>query len=180
MAMFRFSDAFNFLISLPRGQHIWCSSWDLMGPLLETFYNYFKDESDCSPLKILWTRISNETRECTQCICQHHQAQETYHKEYEPTSIGPLLEVLRTLDEERVSRHLKEINARVTEGKYDPHHNAEVVCLMFEVLVVFFTSIVSFKIGAWPMTCVIPFEYLSSSITVIVDHSILNDEPVYR
>lgn len=125
---------FNFLIGLPRNQHIWCSSWDLMGPLLETFYNYFKDESNDSPLKVLWTRVSNEMRQCTQCICQHHQAQETYKTEYEPSSIGPLLEVLHTLDEERVSRHLKEINARMAKGQNDACDEAEVVCVLFEVL----------------------------------------------
>ncbi|OVA19261.1 putative helicase MAGATAMA 3 [Macleaya cordata] len=130
-----FSDTFNFLICLPKETHIWCGSWDLMGPLLETFYNYFKDKRDDSPLKLLWKRISQEMRQCTQCVCQHHQAQEMYTSEYELSSIGPLLKVLRSLDEERVTQHLKEINAKIAQGDYDSElHNAEVVSVMFEVL----------------------------------------------
>lgn len=130
-----FADAFSYLVSFPKQNHIWCGSWDLMGPLLETFYNYFKDERHDSPLKILWKRISEETQRCTQCICQHHQAQEMYHSEYEWSSIGPLLDVLRSLDEERVTQHLKEINSRITRGVYDPvNDSSEVVSVMFEVL----------------------------------------------
>ncbi|KAF7135616.1 hypothetical protein RHSIM_Rhsim08G0251000 [Rhododendron simsii] len=130
-----FADAFSYLVSFPKQNHIWCGSWDLMGPLLETFYNYFKDERHDSPLKILWKRISEETQRCTQCICQHHQAQEMYHSEYEWSSIGPLLDVLRSLDEERVTQHLKEINSRITKGVYDPvNDSSEVVSVMFEVL----------------------------------------------
>ncbi|KAL3511525.1 hypothetical protein ACH5RR_024242 [Cinchona calisaya] len=130
-----FSDAFNFLVGLPNDKHIWCGFWDLMGPLLETFYNYSNDEPCDSSLKILWARISEEMQHCSQCICQHHQTQETYNAEYEPSSIGPLLEVVRTLDEERISKNLNDINAKVTRGEYNPaHENAEVVCVMFEVL----------------------------------------------
>lgn len=135
----RFADAFSYLVSFPKQNHIWCGSWDLMGPLLETFYNYFKDERHDSPLKILWKRISEETQRCTQCICQHHQAQEMYHSEYEWSSIGPLLDVLRSLDEERVTQHLKEINSRITRGVYDPvNDSSEVVSVMFEVLILFY------------------------------------------
>ncbi|KAL5699448.1 hypothetical protein ACHQM5_030351 [Ranunculus cassubicifolius] len=130
-----FSDTFNFLICLQEHTHIWCGSWDLMGFLLETFYNYFKDVRDDSPLKILWRRISLEMRQCTQCICQHHQAQEMYSTEYELSCVGPLLNVLRVLDEERVTQHLKEINARVAHGEVESEgHAAEVVSVMFEVL----------------------------------------------
>lgn len=106
-----------------------------MGPLLETFYNYFKDERDDSPLKQLWGRISEEMRHCIQCVSQHHQAQEMYNMEYELCSIGPLLDVLRSLDEERVTQHLKEINAKLARQEYDPAcDNAEVVSVMYEVL----------------------------------------------
>nr|GMC77348.1 putative helicase magatama 3 [Ipomoea batatas] len=130
-----FSDAFKFLIHLPKGDHIWCCSWDLMGPLLETFYNYYKDEHRDSPLKLLWNRVSEELRHCTQCICQYHQAQEMYNTEYESSSIGPLLDVLRTLDEERISQHLKEINARIAQGdSVLGNDNGEIVSVMFEVL----------------------------------------------
>ncbi|KAA8541523.1 hypothetical protein F0562_022675 [Nyssa sinensis] len=130
-----FADAFNLLIYLPKENHIWCGSWSLMGPLLETFYNYFKDERRDSPLKLLWKRISEEMRQCTQCICQHHQAQEMYNAEYESSSIGPLLDVLRNLDEERITQHLKEINGRIAQGEYNPVcDNNEVVSIMFEVL----------------------------------------------
>lgn len=130
-----FSDAFNYLIFMPQENHIWCGSWDLMGPLLETFYNYFKDDRTDSPLKLLLDRTSREMRQCTQCICQYHQAQELYSTEYDPTSIGPLLEVLRTLDEERISQHLKEINNRLRCGDYDiVHGSGEIVGVMFEVL----------------------------------------------
>ncbi|EFH69180.1 hypothetical protein ARALYDRAFT_312653 [Arabidopsis lyrata subsp. lyrata] len=130
-----FTDAFTLLISLPKDTHIWCGHGDVMGPLLETFYNYFKDDRVDSPLKVLWKRISEEMRLCAQCICQHHQTQEMYEKEYECSSVGPLLDVLRKLDEERVTRHLQEINFKVENGTYDPdHHHAEVVSVMYEVL----------------------------------------------
>ncbi|KAL5758782.1 hypothetical protein ACOSP7_021393 [Xanthoceras sorbifolium] len=130
-----FADAFNFLISLPKQNHIWCGSWDIMGPLLETFYNYYKDERDDSPLRILWKRISEEMQHCIQCISQHHQAQEMYSMEYELSTIGPLLDVLRSLDEERVTQHLKEINSRLACQEYNPQNdNGEVVCVMYEVL----------------------------------------------
>ncbi|KAF5178102.1 Helicase sen1 [Thalictrum thalictroides] len=106
-----------------------------MGPLLETIYNYFKDDRDDSPLKILWRRISQEMRQCTQCICQHHQAQELYTAEYESSCIGPLLNVLRILDEERVTQHLKAINVKIAKGELDSElYSAEVVSVMFEVL----------------------------------------------
>ncbi|XP_048318227.2 uncharacterized protein LOC107428153 isoform X1 [Ziziphus jujuba] len=130
-----FAEAFSFLISLPKENHIWCGSWDIMGPLLETFYNYFKDEHPDSPLKRLWRRISEELRHCIQCVSQHHQAQELYNVEYELSSIGPLLDVLRSLDEERVTLHLREINATLARQEYDPaRNNAEVVSVMYEVL----------------------------------------------
>ncbi|XP_043709230.1 uncharacterized protein LOC122658369 [Telopea speciosissima] len=130
-----FSDAFNLLISLSKENHIWCGSWELMGPLLETFYNYPKDKCNDSPLKLLWFRLSQEMQQCIQCICQHHQAQELYNAEYESSTISPLLSILRSLDEERVTQHLKEINAKVASGVYDPElHNAEVVSIMYEVL----------------------------------------------
>lgn len=105
-----------------------------MGPLLETFYNYFTDKLSDSPLRILWKRISEEMRFCIQCVCQHHQAQETYSTEYELCSIGPLLDVLQSLDEERVTQHLREINGRLARKQYDPlHDNAQVVSVMYEV-----------------------------------------------
>ncbi|KAL0441248.1 UNVERIFIED_CONTAM: hypothetical protein Sradi_0063700 [Sesamum radiatum] len=130
-----FSDAFNFLIYLPKEFHVWCGYWDLMGPLLETFYNYFKEECHDSPLKLLWNRISQEMRSCTLCIHQHHQAQQMYDKEYEESCISPLLDVLRMLDEERISQHLKDLNARIAKGEYDAGHDyAEVVSVMFESL----------------------------------------------
>ncbi|KAL0354365.1 UNVERIFIED_CONTAM: hypothetical protein Sradi_3883400 [Sesamum radiatum] len=106
-----------------------------MGPLLETFYNYFKEECHDSPLKLLWNRISEEMRSCTLCIHQHHQAQKMYDKEYEESCISPLLDVLRMLDEERISQHLKDLNARIAKGEYDAGHDyAEVVSVMFESL----------------------------------------------
>ncbi|KAK8514255.1 hypothetical protein V6N13_063157 [Hibiscus sabdariffa] len=130
-----FADAFSVLISLPKENHIWCGSWDIMGPLLETFYNYFKDDNNDSPLRLLWHRISEEMRHCIQCVSQHHQAQEMYSTEYESCSIGPLLDVLRRLDEERVTQHLREMNERLARQEYDPVcDNAEVVNLMYEVL----------------------------------------------
>ncbi|KAA3477941.1 Aminoacyl-tRNA synthetase, class Ic [Gossypium australe] len=123
-----FADAFS-------ENHIWCGSWDIMGPLLETFYNYFKDDRNDSPLRLLWKRISEEMRHCIQCVSQHHQAQEMYSTEYELCTIGPLLDVLRSLDEERVTQHLREINERLVRQEYDPVcDNAEVVNLMYEVL----------------------------------------------
>ncbi|XP_031745144.1 uncharacterized protein LOC101216410 isoform X2 [Cucumis sativus] len=130
-----FADAFTYLISLPQESHIWCGSWDIMGPLLETFYNYFKDESDDSPLRRLWKRISMEMNQCIQCVCQHHQAKDMYSSEYEMSSIGPLLDVLRRLDEERVTQYLRNINHRISQGEYDAaQDNSEVVSVVYEVL----------------------------------------------
>ncbi|KAM7260372.1 hypothetical protein ACFE04_016113 [Oxalis oulophora] len=128
-----FSDAFKFLTSLPKETHIWCGSSDIMGPLLETFFNYFKDDRHDSPLRVLWKRVSDEMQHCIQCVSQHHQAQEMYSMEYELSSIGPLLDVLRTLDEERVTQHLKEINTRLARNDYDPQRdNPQVVSVMYE------------------------------------------------
>lgn len=105
-----------------------------MEPLLETFYNYCKDERDDSPLRRLWRRISQEMRQCVQCITQHHQAREMYNTEYESSSISPLLDVLQSLDEERVSAHLKEINHKLVHENYDPFsENGEVISVMYEV-----------------------------------------------
>ena len=109
-----------------------------MGPLLETFYNYFKDERHDSPLRRLWKRISSELRHCLQCISQHHQAQDMYNTEYESSSIGPLLDVLQNLDYERVTLHLRDINARLAGEEYDPaHDNAEVVNVLYEACILF-------------------------------------------
>ncbi|KAL0799672.1 hypothetical protein Bca101_054847 [Brassica carinata] len=130
-----FTDAFTMLISLPKDTHIWCGCSDVMGPLLETFYNFFRDDREDSPLKALWKRISREMRTCAQCISQHHQTQEMYEKEYECGSVGPLLAVLRKLDEQRVTTHLQEINLMIERGAYDQdRHHAEVVSVMYEVL----------------------------------------------
>lgn len=113
-----------------------------MGPLLETFYNYFKEEACDSPLKILWKRISGEMRGCTLCVHQHHQAEIMYDTEYEESCVGPLLSVLHTLDEERISEHLKDLNDRLARGLYDPANDyGEVVTVMFEV---FINSLLSF------------------------------------
>lgn len=130
----RFADAYNFLICLPGGSHIWCGFWDIMGPLLETFYNYFKDDRQDSPLRLLWKRISDEMRQCLQCISQHHQAQDMYNTEYESSSIGPLLDVLQKLDCERVTFHLRDINTKIVGEKYNPScDNGEVVNVLYEV-----------------------------------------------
>lgn len=130
-----FSDSFQFLVDLPADHHIWCGFSDIMGPLLETFHSYFSDKRVDSPLKLIWKRVSQEMGQCAQCICQHHQAQESYNAEYESDTIDPLLRVLCCLDEERVTDHLKEVNARLKRREYDPEcHSAEVVSVMFEVL----------------------------------------------
>lgn len=105
-----------------------------MGPFLETFFNYFKVESDDSLLKIIWERVSREMRRCTECISRHHQAQEMYKAEYESDFVSPLLNILQCLDEERVFQHLKEANAKIGSGGYDlAQDNDEIVSLMFEV-----------------------------------------------
>ncbi|KAL6996091.1 hypothetical protein U1Q18_006228 [Sarracenia purpurea var. burkii] len=160
-----FSDSFNYLVNLPEENHIWCSSWDLMGPLLETFYNYFKDERYDSPLKLLWKRISGEMRECTQCICQHHQAQELYSLEFELSSIGPLLDVLQSLDEERITQHLKDINSRIIRGEYDPvRDNAEVVSVMFENNFVSIEQVLMFPILLDDQSLVTEFQIFIEAI----------------
>ncbi|KAM0943249.1 putative DNA helicase [Dioscorea sansibarensis] len=130
-----FSDSFDLLVDLPKDVHIWCGYADLMGPLLETFHNFFEDKHKDSPLKLVWKRLSQEMRQCTQCVCQHHQAQEAYGLGYESDTVEPLLKILKSLDEERVMEHLKEINSKIGQREYDPDcHGAEVVSLMFEVL----------------------------------------------
>ncbi|XP_057535816.1 uncharacterized protein LOC130813918 isoform X2 [Amaranthus tricolor] len=130
-----FTAAYNFLICLPEEHHVWCGFWDIMGPFLETFFNFFKVEGDESLLKNIWARVSREMRRCTECISRHHQAQEMYKCEYESSFISPLLSILQYLDEERVFEHLKEANARLAFGGYDvTRDNTEIVCLMFEVL----------------------------------------------
>lgn len=130
----RFSDTFDFLMHSPKGTHLWCGFWDLMGPLLETFHGYFDDNKNDSPLKLIWKRISYELNHCTQCVCQHYQAQDSYNDEYESQTVGPLLKLLRILDEERVTQHLKHINAAITKGIYNAEtHAAQVVSVMFEV-----------------------------------------------
>jgi len=130
----RFADAYKFLICLPGGSHIWCGFSDIMGPLLETFYNYFKNDCEDSPLRLLWKRISDEMGLCLQCISQHHQAQDMYNTEYESSSIGPLLDVLQKLDCERVTLHLRDVNTKIAGEKYDPAcDNAEVVNVLYEV-----------------------------------------------
>lgn len=59
--------------------------------------------------------------------------------EYELSTIGPLLEVLRSLDEERVTQHLREINERLAQQLYDPiSDNIQVVSVMYEVVYYFF------------------------------------------
>ncbi|KAH0465398.1 hypothetical protein IEQ34_005501 [Dendrobium chrysotoxum] len=131
----RFSDCFKFLANLPKESHIWCGYSDLMGPLLETFHYYFNDKSSDSPLKHIWKRISMELGQCMQCIFQHHQAQESYNLAYESDAVGPLLKVLRSLDEERVAEHIEKINARIKHGEYDADsYSVEVISIMFEVL----------------------------------------------
>ncbi|XP_047180089.1 uncharacterized protein LOC124846786 isoform X2 [Vigna umbellata] len=130
-----FADAYNFLICLPGGSHIWCGFSDIMGPLLETFYNYFKNDCQDSPLRLLWKRISDEMGLCLQCISQHHQAQHMYNTEYESSSIGPLLDVLQKLDCERVTLRLRDVNRKIAGEMYDPAcDNAEVVNVLYEVL----------------------------------------------
>ncbi|XP_078433844.1 P-loop containing nucleoside triphosphate hydrolases superfamily protein [Wolffia australiana] len=130
-----FSDTYNFLINLPKATHIWCGCWELMGPLLETFHNFSQDKANDSPLSRLWKRISQELGRCTQCVCQHHQAQEAYATDFELDSIGPLLRKLRSLDEHRVVEHLQEINKKMSDKEYNPEdYSAEVVSIMFEVL----------------------------------------------
>lgn len=105
-----------------------------MRPLLESFHDYFEDTNNDSPCKVIWKRISRELTHCTQCIWQHHQAQEIYSVEYELDTVDPLLKVLYVLDEERITEHLKEINAGLLNKEYDPqYHGDEVVSVMFEV-----------------------------------------------
>ncbi|XP_062193349.1 uncharacterized protein LOC133896754 isoform X2 [Phragmites australis] len=106
-----------------------------MGPFLETFHGFFNDEDDNSSLRIIWKRISQELGICTQCVCEHHQGQGFFDTEYRPDTVDPLLKVLRLLDEERVTEHLAQINAKIQRKEYDPScHGAEVVSIMFEVL----------------------------------------------
>nr|CAB3453834.1 unnamed protein product [Digitaria exilis] len=131
----RFSHCYTFLVNLPKEEHIWCGYADIMGPFLETFHGFFSDEDDNSYLRIIWRRVSQEMGICTQCVCEHHQAQGFFDTEYRSDTVDPLLKVLLFLDEERVTEHLKQINTKIQLKKYDPScHGAEVVSIMFEVL----------------------------------------------
>ncbi|EPS66614.1 hypothetical protein M569_08161, partial [Genlisea aurea] len=129
-----FSDVFNFLKSLSKENHIWCGHWDVMRPLLETFYSYSEENTTDSPLKQLWSRISEEMRCCTLCIHQHYQAKDIYATEYEETCVRPLLDALCVLDEQRVCRHLQDLNSRIARGDDMTHDYQQVVCVLFEVL----------------------------------------------
>lgn len=127
-------DAFNLLICLHKENHIWCDFDDIMGPLLETFYNYRKDECPDSPLRLLWKRMSGEMNACVRCISQHYQAQHVYSSDYELDFTAPLLDVLRGLDVERVTQHLKDFNSKFTRREFLPAHDSdEVVAVIFEV-----------------------------------------------
>jgi hypothetical protein len=120
---------------LPKQEHIWCGYADIMGPFLETFHGFFDDEDENSSLRIIWRRVSQEMGICTQCVCEHHQAQGFFDTEYRSDTVDPLLKVLRLLDEERVTEHLIQINKKIQLKEYDPScHGAEVVSIMFEVL----------------------------------------------
>jgi len=73
------------------------------------------------------------------CISQHYQVLETYNMEYEQSCISPLLDVLRSLNEERVTEHLRKIKARIAREEYDPAcDNVEVVSVMYEACTLFF------------------------------------------
>ncbi|EAZ09610.1 hypothetical protein OsI_31894 [Oryza sativa Indica Group] len=128
-----FSHCFNFLGSLPKEEHIWCGYADIMGPFLETFLGYFDDQEENSPPRTIWKRISEELNVCAQCVCEHHQAQKDFDSEYR-SGVDALLKVLRLLDEERVTEHLRQMNAKAQLKEYKPScHDAE-VSIMFEVL----------------------------------------------
>ncbi|ONM56016.1 P-loop containing nucleoside triphosphate hydrolase superfamily protein [Zea mays] len=106
-----------------------------MSPFMETFHGFFDDEDENSSLRIMWTRVSREMGICTQCVCEHHQAQGFFNTEYQSDTVDPLLKVLRLLDEERITGHLIHINTKLQLKEYDPScHGAEVVSIMFEVL----------------------------------------------
>lgn len=132
----RFSHCFNFLGSLPKEEHIWCGYADIMGPFLETFLGYFDDQEENSPPRTIWKRISEELNVCAQCVCEHHQAQKDFDSEYR-FGVDALLKVLRLLDEERVTEHLRQMNAKAQLKEYKPScHDAE-VSIMFEVCIVY-------------------------------------------
>uniref|UniRef100_A0ACD5XU29 Uncharacterized protein n=1 Tax=Avena sativa TaxID=4498 RepID=A0ACD5XU29_AVESA len=129
-----FSHCFDFLESVPKEEHIWCGHADIMGPFLEMFHGYF-DEQENSLVITVWSRVSQELGMCTQCVCEHHQAQESFDTECGSGRIDPLQKVLRHLDEDRITKHLEQINAMIQSKEYDPSsHGAEVVCIMFEVM----------------------------------------------
>lgn len=134
-----------------------------MGPLLETFHNFFEDKHNDSPLKLVWKRVSQEMGQCTQCVCQHHQAQEAYGLGYESDTVEPLLKILKSLDEERVTEHLKEINFKIGQREYDPDcHGAEVVSLMFEVY--FFFLVISMHLLA--SLCILAYYIISNCLSL--------------
>lgn len=114
----RFSHCFDFLESLAKEEHIWCGYADIMGPFLEMFHGYFHDEEENTPLRTTWKRVSQELGICTQCVCEHHQAQGFFDTEYRSDTVDPLLKVLQLLDEERVTKHLEQINAKIQLKEY--------------------------------------------------------------
>ncbi|CAI7856058.1 unnamed protein product [Closterium sp. NIES-53] len=112
-----FTDAFAFLSSRPPSAHLWCRHRTLTQPLLEPFYHYHSGPPDTrATLHVLWARMAGEMRACTRCVARYHAAKRVYEEEYVEEVVGPVLETLRRLDEERVAGELRALVGRAGGG----------------------------------------------------------------
>ncbi|CAI5933137.1 unnamed protein product [Closterium sp. NIES-65] len=108
-----FTDAFSFLSALPPSAHLWCRHRSLTQPLLEPFYHYHSGPPDTrATLHALWARMAGEMRACTRCVARYHAAKRVYEEEYVEEVVGPVLDTLRRLDEERVAGELRALVGR--------------------------------------------------------------------
>ena len=73
-------------------------------------------------------------RKCTECVLQYYKAKEMYATDFLEEVVCSLLAVLRSLDEERVSKHLNEILCKMRNNSLNSENDCgELTCVLFEV-----------------------------------------------
>ncbi|CAI7932066.1 unnamed protein product, partial [Closterium sp. NIES-54] len=83
----------------------------------QPFYHYHSGPPDTrATLHVLWARMAGEMRACTRCVARYHAAKRVYEEEYVEEVVGPVLETLRRLDEERVAGELRALVGRAGGG----------------------------------------------------------------
>lgn len=128
-----FAHAAPFLRDLPVEEHCWCKHQRITEPFLEVFSNYTKELDPSSAVIYLWKRISKELRRCTRCIKLHHQGQAFFRDEYEADAVLHIMDVVETLDKERVVAHLKDLAVKVKDGTESADSDlSEFVCIFYE------------------------------------------------